>query len=78
MQGGTIKLYEVEEDQLEVCEKALKCAMRFGRLVYARVDLVWHENTWCVGELELLDPELFLLHEKDAVKRFVDAIIDDK
>jgi hypothetical protein len=43
-----------------VCDKALQAAGGGGRPVYARVDLVQHDERWVLGELELLDPQLFL------------------
>ncbi len=50
---------ELPEEARAVCAAALAAAGPW-RLLYARVDLVLHEERWVLGELELLDPQLFL------------------
>lgn len=73
VQGGSIQSCQVGKAELSVCDLALRCVK--DRLLYARVDLVWFEESWRVSELELLDPELFLTHDKLAVERFADAVL---
>jgi hypothetical protein len=56
----TIRDVALPEEARAVCDKALQAAVGGERLMYARVDLVLHEDRWLLGELELLDPQLFL------------------
>lgn len=79
VQGGSIQACSADKAQLDVCEMALRTALKRCKdpiLVYARIDLVWFEESWRVSELELLDPELFLTHDKGAVDRFADSILN--
>ncbi len=34
--------------------------------LYARYDLVFYESRWCIGEIEMIEPELFFLQRSDA------------
>jgi hypothetical protein len=43
-------------------------------LLYARVDLVRHEGSPCLVELELIEPILFLGFDPGAPRRFAEAI----
>eukprot|EP00455_Lapot_gusevi_P000602 TRINITY_DN1027_c0_g2_i1.p1 TRINITY_DN1027_c0_g2~~TRINITY_DN1027_c0_g2_i1.p1 ORF type:complete len:292 (-),score=34.22 TRINITY_DN1027_c0_g2_i1:92-967(-) len=42
--------------------------------LYARVDLILHNNEACLMELELIEPNLFLSFEQDAPARFAAAV----
>ncbi len=42
--------------------------------VYARVDGVHHDGAFCLMELELIEPEMFLRHEPRAAARFADVV----
>ncbi len=55
-----------------VCRAALAAVSQWP-LLYARVDLVTHDDQWRVSELEILDPELFL-HLEQLAASFADAI----
>ena len=41
--------------------------------LYARIDGVRHAGAWCVMEVELIDPQLYL-DDAQLVGRFADAI----
>ncbi len=44
------------------------------RLLYARVDMVRHaDDGFCLMELELIEPDLYLTHDPEAAMRFKDA-----
>jgi hypothetical protein len=49
-------------------------ATRFGRLLYARVDLLPTSDGPVLIELELTEPSLFLSHDEDAADRLAAAI----
>jgi glutathione synthase/RimK-type ligase-like ATP-grasp enzyme len=62
--------------EIHVGEQALH-AIPFGRLLYARVDLIRDAaDRPCVLELELTEPSVFLVHEAGAAERFARAILD--
>ena len=67
-----------ETTELELAERALNCVPNGGSddLLYARVDMLLDERTgaYCISELELIEPSLFLLQSPGALARFVAAI----
>lgn len=73
--GGHVSRAEPDADEQAAAEAAL-AAIPEGRLLYARVDLVRDlENRPVVGELELLEPDLYLGHEPGAQARFAEAVL---
>lgn len=71
----TITPREATPDELHVGVQALD-AIPFGRLLYARVDLIRDaSDAPRVLELELTEPSVFLLHASDAAARFARAIL---
>jgi len=76
--GGVYTLVEATVDQCAEAEKSLQAwEDRYGeRPLYARVDLVpGMDGEPLLGELELIEPELFLDMHEDAAGRFADAIM---
>ncbi|MFO7587694.1 MAG: hypothetical protein R6X22_06430 [Gemmatimonadota bacterium] len=68
----------LREEEREIAERAVGLvAARFGeRPLYARVDLMPDaEGRPLVSELELIEPSLFLGHDREALRRFVRAIV---
>jgi len=66
-----------DPEQIAVAEMAYEVVrQRFGDLTYARVDLVRGlDGGYCVMELELVEPSLFLVEGgPDAVRRCVEAV----
>jgi O-ureido-D-serine cyclo-ligase len=62
-------------EELRVGAAALR-AIPFGRLPYARVDLIRNvDDAPCVLELELTEPSVFLAHAPGAAERFAAAIL---
>lgn len=76
--GGAYTLVEPTEAQLHVAELALTAwEARYGdKPLYARVDLVpGHDGQPLLGELELIEPELFLDMDGHAAEMFAAAIL---
>ena len=69
----------VERSERELGEQILSVAARVGgfslsALLYARVDTVLHEGRRVLGELELLEPSLFVVQAPAALERLVQAL----
>jgi hypothetical protein len=63
-------------DELQVAERLL-VRLPFGRLLYARVDLVRDgAGAPCLLELELTEPSLYLAHAEGAAQRFTAAALE--
>ncbi|MCH2224333.1 MAG: hypothetical protein MK066_06140 [Crocinitomicaceae bacterium] len=64
--GGSLHDYEPSADEISFIEEAIKACNPIP--VYARVDVIWNnENELCIGEIELIEPELwFRRNEKSA------------
>ena len=60
--GGSSRVVALDDACVEVALAAdAETTRRFGRrLDYLRVDLLWWEDRWVVGELELIEPGLYL------------------
>ena len=65
---------EVSDDVIAVGTQVL-AASQFGRLLYGRVDLVYHEGTWVLMELEVTEPSLFLSFHQPTAQRLAQAIV---
>lgn len=70
--GGTFRGIEPTTNELDVAERAL-AALGVAPL-YARVDLVMGPRGWCVMEVELVEPSLYLAHGPEAPVAFARAI----
>ncbi len=76
--GGVYTLVEATADQRGAAERTLRAwEEHYGeRPLYARVDLVPDmDGEPLLGELELIEPELFLDLHEDAAATFADAIM---
>ena len=63
-------------DELELGRRAIEwLTSRFGRLLYARVDLLPSSDGPKIVELELTEPSLFLQTDPEAAVRVADAIV---
>ena len=71
--GGSIELYEPAAEEVEFAQKAvLSCPTP---PVYARVDLMKdNEGAWALGEMELIEPELWFRLHPQAAERLGQAI----
>ncbi|MEO1008245.1 MAG: hypothetical protein AAFX79_06740 [Planctomycetota bacterium] len=75
--GGRYELVEATDAQRDVAERSLDAwrAIHGEMPLYARVDLVpGDDGDPLLGELELIEPELFLDMHPEAADRFADAI----
>ena len=67
--GGTLHPFEPTDEMIKLAENAVRFVDPVP--VYARVDLVWDQNdTVCVSELELVEPELWMRRLPESAKAF--------
>lgn len=74
--GGRYEVEELDADVGGLAASAVgKVAARFGvELVYARVDLLSHAGSWVIGEVEVIEPSLYMDVEPAIAEAYVDAI----
>lgn len=66
--------FPVSDDEAAIADRCLE-AIPYA-VLYARVDLMRDdEGQWCVSELELIEPSLFLKQSPEALKRYVEGIV---
>jgi len=78
--GGTIEIYHPNKEEIAFVEKAFEACEPTP--VYARIDVIWNnENELCIGEIELIEPELWFRLDAAAAdrcawatKRYVDSM----
>jgi glutathione synthase/RimK-type ligase-like ATP-grasp enzyme len=71
--GGRVSLYTPSQEEIAFAEHAVR---QTGlNPVYARVDVMWdNQNSLCVSELELIEPELWLRTHEPAANAMARAI----
>jgi glutathione synthase/RimK-type ligase-like ATP-grasp enzyme len=72
--GGTVHPYEPDRAAITLAEQAVGACPEIP--LYARVDLVWYHNSWHLGELELIEPELFFRNKEGSAQMLAKAIAD--
>ena len=68
--GGTLHEYQISNEEIKLAEDIVKrsCPSAF----YARVDLVWgDQNELLLGELELIEPELWFRRNEKAAENLI-------
>ena len=71
--GGSVEAHAATAEQRRLAERAAVGLP--ARPVYARVDLVpGPGGAWCVGELELIEPELWLRRHPSAASALASAV----
>lgn len=71
--GGSIHLYAAGPEEVEFAENTVKACD--PQPLYARVDLVWdNDDQLALGELELIEPELWFRKNDKAAGKLADAI----
>lgn len=70
--GGTVKKYHPTNDELVIIQQMLE-AIPFAT-IYARVDVVRHEGSFSLMEMEIIEPELFFRFSDGGMKRFAHAL----
>ncbi len=73
--GGTISNYTPSEDEIKFIEHAVSKCIPVP--VYARIDVIWNnENELCIGEIELIEPELWFRMNKSAAQSCARAVLN--
>lgn len=72
--GGTVEHYKPTKKEIEFAEHAVSKVE--GNPIYARVDIVWNEkNEPMLGELELIEPELWFRFNPVAAALLAKAVL---
>ena len=76
--GATVTAVPLDGDVVELAERAVAAARDLlGRTIdYARLDLLMLEGAWCVGELEAIEPGLYLDVLPATAEPFADLVVD--
>jgi glutathione synthase/RimK-type ligase-like ATP-grasp enzyme len=75
--GGSVHEYKPSQAEIEFAEKAVKACIEPP--IYARVDIIWdNEDELAISELELIEPELWFRHHKDAATQLAKGIVRKK
>jgi glutathione synthase/RimK-type ligase-like ATP-grasp enzyme len=72
--GGQLKSIQPCEDMLTTARHCL--AALPADVLYARIDLVRHNNEFAVIEIELIEPSLYFNMDAESPHRFVDAFVE--
>ena len=72
--GGALELSSAQPACLKAAERALAAVP--WPLLYARVDLVWHDSAWLLMELELVEPSLYFTLDAASPERFARALVN--
>lgn len=71
--GGTLHDYTPSEEEIALAEECVYACPTLP--LYARVDIMWdNQNNPIIGELELIEPELWFRRDEEAATRFADVI----
>ncbi|MFZ9027855.1 MAG: ATP-grasp domain-containing protein [Crocinitomicaceae bacterium] len=71
--GGTLHDYEPKKDVIKIAEACMSACPE--QPLYARVDIMWdNSGNPVVGELEMIEPELWFRRDNQAADRLADAI----
>ncbi len=71
--GGSVHTYQPSEEEIKFAEKAVQACP--GSPIYARVDMIWDNgDKLTISELELVEPELWFRHNKDAATQLAKEI----
>ncbi len=71
--GGSVEDYFPNDDEIEFAEKSIAACPQ--KTLYGRVDLFYdNNNNLCLGELELIEPELWFRNNPSAADKLAKAI----
>ena len=71
--GGTIHSYQANAEEIAFIEKTIAACNPVP--VYARVDVLWDNNDQlCLGELEMIEPELWFRMNADSADKLAEEI----
>jgi len=72
--GGIYHYGSVDPEIKKICDRITN---RFEeKLLYQRVDGLWRNGKFLIMEVELIEPDLYLNLNKDALNNWVDSLID--
>lgn len=72
--GGQLKSIQPCDEMLTTARHCLAALPE--DVLYARIDLVRHQNEFAVIEIELIEPSLYFNMDPESPQRFVDAFIE--
>lgn len=73
--GGTLHDHEPNKEEIEIAEACMRACPQLP--LYARVDIMWDNNGKpVVGELEMIEPELWFRRDEKSADRLADAITE--
>ncbi len=73
--GGSVHPYSASEQEIAFAENAAKACTPMP--IYARVDMIWdNDNQPAIGEIELIEPELWFRMDDNAASMLAEAIIE--
>jgi len=73
--GGTVEIYNPNNDEIQFAETIVSKLQPVP--VYARVDVIWNnEDQLCIGEVELIEPELWFRMNSTAAQKCAKAIVE--
>jgi len=73
--GATVEVVALTEDVLALAERAAATARPGRTLDYARVDLLRWEDSWVIGELEAIEPGLYLDVLPENAEPYADLLV---
>ncbi len=72
--GGTIQSYLPSVEEIAFVEKAFSACSPLP--IYARIDVLWdNNNELCIGEIELIEPELWFRMDPNAADKCAQATL---
>ena len=71
--GGTLHDYEPKQKEIDIAEACILACPQLP--LYARVDIMWDNNKEpIIGELEMIEPELWFRRNDNSADKLADAI----
>lgn len=73
--GGTVELYEPSKEEVVFAENCFKACTSMP--AYGRADILWDvDGNLLLGELEIIEPELWIRNAPETAHVFAEGIID--
>ena len=71
--GGNTQSLVVSKEEVTEAKRFVDF-LNSNEWLYARVDLVYYQNQWCLGELELIEPDLYFKTNEEAPELFSEIL----
>lgn len=78
--GGVTEACVPPANLLAVAHQLLQAALweeALAEQLYARLDYVWYQQQWCLMEIELIEPSLYLAYDPQAPARWAQCLAFD-